>query len=312
MKKGVKKTHHFFDRSYKVLFDNKVFIKALIKFSLPEKIYTKLKWSTLKAENVNFVSPDLGEREADRLYSIKMNNKKEIYVYFLIEFKSKPDKITGLMLYIYVAMIYHNLIKIGKIKKNKPEIPVIIPIVLYIGDKRWEVGESIKELIDEGVYKVFKEYIPEMRYILIDKNRYSEKELEEMRDIISGLLYLEKMGEEDIVERVKRWGEIFFKGLKRGDKRVLINYMEALVEYKYDKGADIRKERGKEEVREMFATAIEKALKKREKIGIQKGIQRGMKKGKEETAKKMLENGANIEFIKAVTGLSEEEIEKLK
>jgi predicted transposase/invertase (TIGR01784 family) len=88
--------------------------------------------------------------------------------------------------------------------------------------------------------------------------------------------------------------------------------MEALVEYKYDKGADIRKERGKEEVREMFATAIEKALKKREKIGIQKGIQRGMKKGKEETAKKMLENGANIEFIKAVTGLSEEEIEKLK
>ncbi len=52
--------------------------------------------------------------------------------------------------------------------------------------------------------------------------------------------------------------------------------------------------------------------KKGERIGIRKGEQIGIRKGVKETAKKMLEKGAEIEFIIEVTGLSIEEIEALK
>ncbi len=307
-----KEYNQFFDKSYKILFDNKIFIKSLIKFALPEKIFLKLKWRTLKSENVNFVSPELGIREADRLYSIKMSNKQELYVYFLIEFKSTPDKITPLMLYIYIALIYHNLIKIGKIKRNKPKVPAIIPIVLYIGDKKWNKNISIKELMEKEMYKSFQEYIPEIKYILIDKNRYSDHELEEMKDIISGLLYLEKMKEGEVIKRVRRWGEIFFRGVSKEDKRALISYMKALVSYKFEIESNEVKLKRKEEEADMFATAIEKELKRQKQRGIQQGMQKGIHKGKLDTAKKMLENGAKIAFIEAVTGLTTKEIESLK
>ncbi len=53
-------------------------------------------------------------------------------------------------------------------------------------------------------------------------------------------------------------------------------------------------------------------IRKGEQIGIRKGEQIGIRKGVKETAKKMLEKGAEIEFIIEVTGLSIEEIEALK
>ena len=44
----------------------------------------------------------------------------------------------------------------------------------------------------------------------------------------------------------------------------------------------------------------------------QQGIEKGIAKGKTEVAKSMLEAGSDIQFITKVTGLSEEEINKLK
>ena len=48
-----------------------------------------------------------------------------------------------------------------------------------------------------------------------------------------------------------------------------------------------------------------------EEYGYEKGIKEGENKKSIEIAKKMLEKGANIEFIQECTGLSKEEVEKL-
>ena len=45
--------------------------------------------------------------------------------------------------------------------------------------------------------------------------------------------------------------------------------------------------------------------------GIEKGIEKGIEQGKKETAKKMKEEGLDIELIKKITGLTEEEINLL-
>ncbi len=45
--------------------------------------------------------------------------------------------------------------------------------------------------------------------------------------------------------------------------------------------------------------------------GIEKGIEKGIEQGKKETAKKMKEEGLDIELIKKITGLTEEEINSL-
>ena len=56
----------------------------------------------------------------------------------------------------------------------------------------------------------------------------------------------------------------------------------------------------------------EQFLEDAENRGIKKGIQQGRSEAKLETAKKMLEEKASIEFIIKVTGLTKEEIEELK
>ena len=45
--------------------------------------------------------------------------------------------------------------------------------------------------------------------------------------------------------------------------------------------------------------------------GIEKGIKQGIKENTIEIAKKMKEKGTEIEYIKEITGLTEEEIKKL-
>ena len=312
-----KKIKDFFDKSYKSLFENRVFIKSLINFVLPDKIKSIINWKSLSTEKINFIPPDLGSRKADILYSIKLKNKKYIYIYLLLEFKSTPDKITPLLLYIYTGLIYHHLIKIGKIKREKPEVPVIVPIVLYIGDRRWQVARCMRELMAVEVYKELKRYVPDLRYILIDKHRYSDKQLEEMKDIISGLLYIEKISKEDIEERINRYIKIFLKGIGRRERRVLIEYISKMIEHRYKKVVSIEEGRKKrKEVEKMLATAIaeweEELIQKGKQIGVQEGIQKGIEKSRRETAKKLLELGIEIEKIQKATGLSKEEIEKLK
>ena len=56
----------------------------------------------------------------------------------------------------------------------------------------------------------------------------------------------------------------------------------------------------------------EQFLEDAENRGIKKGIQQVRSEAKLETAKKMLEEKASIEFIIKVTGLNKEEIEELK
>ena len=60
------------------------------------------------------------------------------------------------------------------------------------------------------------------------------------------------------------------------------------------------------------ATRIANAEEKGMARGIERGIEKGIEKAKLETAKKMLELGADLEFIEKATGLSKDEIEKLK
>ena len=60
--------------------------------------------------------------------------------------------------------------------------------------------------------------------------------------------------------------------------------------------------------RSLKALAVEKAMKK----GMKKGMQQGMQQKQQQVALNMLKEKADLSFICKVTGLSQEEIKKLK
>jgi len=248
----------------------------------------------------HFVSKNLKSREADAIYEVQLKNKEKIYLYFLLEFQSYVDKLMALRLYIYTAMLYNELLSSGRIKE---EIPIIIPIVFYIGDKTWSGATSLTDLMDKEVLKIIKNYVPELKYMLIDKNRYTVLDLKKMQDSISGILYLEKMTGEDVEKHLKEFGRLFLKGLKRENRTVLLEYIKYLVEYKFEKKINTEKLDVKE-VKSMLANVFDKVEAK--------ATQRGMQKGKREVAKKMLDTGIDTTIIAKVTGLKKTEINQLK
>lgn len=307
MKKQIKKTKKekkFYDKSYKNIFENKGFIKALIKFVFPDKLIKQLNWKTLKSEKTNFIPKDLKSKEADAFYGMKLKNGKEIYIYFLIEFQTYVDKLMALRIFIYMALFYHHLLKMERIKRD---VPMIIPIVLYTGDRKWLSAVKLSQLMDKQVYAIVKEYVPEIKYILIDKNKYTDEALKKMHNVISGLLYLEKMKKEDIKNRVKEFIEVFSKGIKEEEWEILKEYFKALFKQKFNKKIDDKIFKKKEEVN-MMTTAIDEW---REEL-LQEGKIEGELKGKLKVASKMISKGFKLPVIISVTGLKKNQIIKLR
>ena len=75
---------------------------------------------------------------------------------------------------------------------------------------------------------------------------------------------------------------------------------------------DLTKEIALYEEREKNLRDRFSALDTAEKRGLQQGIEKGLQQGLYTVAKKMLTDGADIEMIQRFTGLSKEEILKLK
>jgi predicted transposase/invertase (TIGR01784 family) len=68
------------------------------------------------------------------------------------------------------------------------------------------------------------------------------------------------------------------------------------------------REKALKDINSIRGDGIEEGIKK----GIEKGIEEGIKKGKREIAKKMLMEGADINFIVKITELTESEVMELK
>jgi len=303
MSKASKSGNLFYDRIYKYIFQNKVFIKALIKFVFPDNLIKKINWKSITHEKSHFVPKDLKSREADAIYGMKLLNGELIYIYFLIEFQTYVDKLMALRLFIYIALFYHYLLRIGRIKK---EVPIIVPIVFYTGDVKWGSSERLSRLMNQEIYGIVKEYVPEIKYVLIDKNRYRDEDLKKMHNVVSGLLYLERMKRRDIKNRIKDFWDVLLKGVSVKEKEIIKEYVIALFRQKFNIKIDEKKFKSREVVK-MVTTEIDKW---REEL-LQEGIQKGIQKSRLETAKKMLQEGANLQFIVKVTGLKKSQVLKL-
>ncbi len=91
-----------------------------------------------------------------------------------------------------------------KIRERKDfRFPPIIPIVLYNGKNNWTAAKSFKDIVAQS--SLFPEYILDFQYILIDVNRYNEKELLKVGNLMSSIFYMEQnRNTYEIIERLEK------------------------------------------------------------------------------------------------------------
>ncbi len=169
---------------------------------------------------------------------------------------------------------------------------MVIPIVLYIGTRKWNVKKSIQECQTE---------IPEQinmnigEYNIVDVNDYTNDELEADEFFYSKMMLLEKLTkEEEIFQTLGRIAE----NEKDETNKLLLKRIIALIL----KGK-LSEEKIESEEIDMMLEVIEKGYEKQRKLGKLEGIL--------ETARELLKFGMNKEDIQKVTKLTKKANRKI-
>ncbi len=321
----------------KQVLSQKTYAVDFLKNALPKEITSELDFTKLEIEKGNFIDATDQERFTDILYSVPIKKQsdsehlessesKRLGVFCLIEHKSYKEKNIHSQLLMYLAGIY---------KTSK--MPVI-PLVLYHGKKEWDIPTlfSSSLVIPEHLRKALQKYIPDFHYELLDlrsdKTEFTgfsvavQAFLKSLQDIwfLSSKSRLEDLFKDyfaRISQENKKMLDDLFNYIITSTGKLTINFIvKSAGQYISPKaGGDMRSiadeliaEGRAEGITEGRAEGITEGMTKGRAEGMTKGKAEGMTKGKAEVAQSLLKEGFSIKIISRSTGLSLEEIERLR
>ncbi|MER2527939.1 MAG: Rpn family recombination-promoting nuclease/putative transposase, partial [Candidatus Competibacter denitrificans] len=135
-----------YDPAYKKLFSQPRLIEDLLKGFVPQPWVAELDFSTLEKRNVHFVTPQLGWRQSDVIWRVKLRDHW-LYVLILLEFQSSIDRWMPLRLWVYLGLLYLELLEQQQLLPNG-KLPPVLPIVLYNGAPRWRASTQLADLLE--------------------------------------------------------------------------------------------------------------------------------------------------------------------
>ncbi len=131
------------DGLFKKIMQEQLAAREFLEYYLPPNIKRLIDLNQITIEKESFVEEDLKRRLSDIIYSIKTNSNETAYVYVLIEHQSESDYWIGFRLWRYMLLLCERHIK----KKDK--LPLIVPLVLYNGTKRYDAPKNLWDLFVE-------------------------------------------------------------------------------------------------------------------------------------------------------------------
>lgn len=294
-------TNNKHDKIFRTLLDKKEDAAEMIN----KAIKTQLKAQDIEKYNSSFVNKIFQNREADVVYKLKNRN-----IFFLIEHQTKIDYSMPYRILEYEVAIIENAIDLSKIKNKGYKIPLVIPIVLYTGNKKWNARKYLKECQEE--FKGIKVSLG--NYNLIDINDFTKEELLNDKTFISKMMLIEKGKDtNEIIEILNKVIKSTKDENKEMLKRIIFIALEEKLGYKETMEVIDKIDGGEEEM-----LAIVDTIRRENQMYINMGRKEAKKEAKKEIknklykiAQKLLERNTSKEDVAEITGLKEKEIEKV-
>ena len=337
-----KKVYYKHDKSFKFILANK---EEMAEF-LGQFLGVRLKNEELEEQKTEFINENFEKIESDIIYKIK-----DTEIYFLIEHQSSidrnmPERIIKYSLALRDATNRNN-IKINnlredelkgstKLKKQKDTTRLlIVPIVVYTGSKKWNVGinfsnmqiskeEYQKYKLDQK-YEFYKEFLIKQKYKLIDINQYTKQELINKNTKMSNMMLIEKSNTKE--ELIKTLLEL----IKITEDKEMLKWLEKVVRYilpdMLGEEQEVilenikRKEVGNMEYYDNgWCSRITRNEKRKEvrliRKGRSEGVAEGKREGKRETILEIIKNMLRLKqdekTIMRFTNAKQSDIEKAK
>lgn len=214
-----------------------------------------------------------------------------------------------------------------KLGTKEYKIPAVISIVLYTGKQKWNVKKYIEEVQErlEGY-----EEIKLAKYDVIDVNDFNKEELIKEKSFLSKVMLIEKAKNN---EEIIKYLEEITKEMNENEesypeeiKQIFTMMIDQILMIKIGKEnaeefkQNIKKGKGgKRKMMTVFET-IEQDNKRIFRRGRREGREEGRKIGEQdgkrqskvEIIKNMLKENLPIDLISKITGISQQEINKMK
>ena len=176
------------DSSYKLLFSSPEVVRDLIMGFIPDDWLHSLDYSTLEKAPGSYITDDLRQRADDVIWRVRADGQW-VYLYLLIEFQSESDPWMPVRMMVYVGLLYQDLIRRGEVLPGN-RLPPVLPIVLYNGAAPWKAPADIADLIPKAPGLV-AHYLPQLKYLLIEQNQYTDETLTTMRNLVAAIIRVE-------------------------------------------------------------------------------------------------------------------------
>ena len=309
---GLMEAKHFDDSRYPA---HDLFVKdtsteipgcflVIVEVALTKEEYSWFDWSKAEFSKDVFVDKQGREIRADlvcevpltpemqqRFFELGHTKIKKFKLIILVEHKSYNDK-----------MVCKQLIKILSLSND--DDCLILPIVLYHGQKPWTAPLSLRELKkqtttvfqDPKIYEAFGENTPDFKYRLVDLNKITEDELKAMSLTYEAFLYTLKTiwDLEHDTEKVLKAVAIRAEKMPSNEIDIFVQKIWNYFRVKYPgliTQEDIMKAAvrvGAKKVAQRSRTLEDCVQQQAEEIAMAKGLEQGLEQGARETQRQMV------------------------
>lgn len=253
--------------------------------------------STLKLESGSFVEDDLRQYFSDVLYSLKTASG-EGYIHVLIEHQSGPDQHMAFRLMRYAVAAMHRHLQAGH-----KTLPLVIPMLFYTG-KRSPYPYSLCWL-DEFARPDIAGALYNTAFPLVDVTIIPDEEIAHHRSMAALTLLQKHIHQRNLTALIDSLVSLLLhKHLSSSLVISLVNYMIQVGEAS-DAQTFVHKLAQRVPQHEEALMTIAEQLE-------QKGIEKGRKEEALKIAQTMLNNGLDRPTVIKMTGLTEDELAKLR
>lgn len=284
------------DNFFKIAFSTREVVEDYITQFLPQKLVNNLDIKQLTLDNTTYATAELSEYFADVVWHCSYGvHKKPIKTVFLFEHKSFVPKYPHIQILRYMLEIWEIAIK------NKEELPLVIPIIVYHNQKN-------KKWLKKPFFSYFKDidkelhsFIPNFDYQLTDLTTLDDDTITNLNMglLINTFLTLRHGSDEAYI--LSNLETLFVKVKKQSKDSSLLNFLYAQLVY-IIKNTELSRTKAKFIIEELSKSTNMSTYD----VLFQDAIEQGVEKGIEiQNYKK------NVDFVNSLIASTDFDDEKI-
>ena len=285
------------DQFFRTAMGYKRVAQDFLKAWLPTDLCQKVNFEQLEMQPRSHINDIRKESAVDVLFKTMIENH-EAYIYLLLEHQSTPDPLMPFRILKYMCNIIDHHLQTHDGKK----IPLIYPLVIYHGKRKYPFSTDLSDLVDAPPSLIARYFLKPFQ--LIDLGQIDDETLKQ--HAWSGVMEfaLKHIFARDILP----WLKDIADNLHQLDNAGGRDFIAIVLQYLLERGELSDKEAFFKLIDTQISHEVgEKIMSLAEQLKEEGRIEK-----EKEIALRMLEEGSDPAFVAKVTGLSLDKIKKLQ